>query len=230
MLMNWRKGEPIPSYGAAEAELAAIADAVKDVGRGWLQFVGDYGDAIDEEFGLLKRMAARSGRPLTLTNILDEVDAILFAWHPGTMGGPAIAELLFGVESPSGKLPVTFPRMVGQIPIYYNHKNTGRPANDESMVLIDDIPVEAWQSSLGNTSHYLDLGRRPRFPFGYGLTYSTFRYEDLKVEPAEIPLGGSVEVSDELVGHVDETKVADSPLPPAFPMARIRSVDRVGFV
>jgi beta-glucosidase len=68
-----------------------------------------------------------AGRPLTLTNIVDEVDAILFAWHPGTMGGPAIADLLFGVESPSGKLPATFPRMVGQIPIYYNQKNTGKP-------------------------------------------------------------------------------------------------------
>ncbi|MDJ0813624.1 MAG: glycoside hydrolase family 3 N-terminal domain-containing protein, partial [Woeseiaceae bacterium] len=67
----------------------------------------------------------QAGRPLTLTNIVDDVDAILFAWHPGTMGGPAIADLLFGVASPSGKLPATFPRMVGQVPIYYNQKNTG---------------------------------------------------------------------------------------------------------
>jgi len=68
-----------------------------------------------------------AGRPLTLTNIVDQVDAILYAWHPGTMGGPAIADLLFGVESPSGKLPATFPRMVGQIPIYYSQKNSGKP-------------------------------------------------------------------------------------------------------
>ncbi|NIV47458.1 MAG: glycosyl hydrolase, partial [Gammaproteobacteria bacterium] len=66
-----------------------------------------------------------AGRPLTLGNILDDVDALLFAWHPGTMGGPAIADILFGVESPSGKLPVTFPKMVGQVPIYYAHKRTG---------------------------------------------------------------------------------------------------------
>ena len=69
----------------------------------------------------------QAGRPLTLSNIVNVVDAILFAWHPGTMGGSAIADVLFGVESPSGKLPVSFPRMVGQIPIYYNQKNTGKP-------------------------------------------------------------------------------------------------------
>ena len=80
-----------------------------------------------------------AGRPLTLTNIVDQVDAILFAWHPGTMGGPAIADLLFGIESPSGKLPVTFPRMVGQVPIYYNQKNTGKPPSPETIVHIDDI-------------------------------------------------------------------------------------------
>ena len=79
-----------------------------------------------------------AGRPLTLTNIIDQVDAVLFAWHPGTMGGPAIADLLFGIESPSGKLPVTFPRMVGQVPIYYNQKNTGKPPSPEQIVHIDD--------------------------------------------------------------------------------------------
>ena len=73
-----------------------------------------------------------AGRPLTLTNIVDQVDAILFAWHPGNDGGPAIADLLFGIESPSGKLPATFPRMVGQIPIYYNQKNTGKPPSPDN--------------------------------------------------------------------------------------------------
>ena len=68
-----------------------------------------------------------AGRPLTLTNVLDEVDALLFAWHPGTMGGEAISDLLFGDFSPSGKLPISFPRHVGQVPVYYNHKNSGKP-------------------------------------------------------------------------------------------------------
>ena len=79
-------------------------------------------------------------------NILDKVDAILYTFHPGTMGGPAIVDLLFGKESPSGKLPVTFPKVVGQIPMYYNHKNTGRPPNEKTFVHIDDIPARMWQT------------------------------------------------------------------------------------
>jgi beta-glucosidase len=102
-----------------------------------------------------------AGRPLTLTNVVADLDAILYAWHPGTMGGAAIADLLFGVESPSGKLPITFPRMVGQVPIYYNHKNTGRPPSPGSTVLIDDIPVRAFQTSFGNTAYHLDAGCDP---------------------------------------------------------------------
>ena len=74
-----------------------------------------------------------AGRPLALSGVVDDVDAMLFAWHPGTMGGAALADLLFGLESPSGKLPVTFPRMVGQIPTYYSQKNTGKPPTSQSI-------------------------------------------------------------------------------------------------
>jgi beta-glucosidase len=105
------------------------------------------------------------------------------AWHPGIMGGPALADLLLGKESPSGRLPVTWPKAVGQVPIYYNHKNTGRPPSRERMIPFEEIPVGTWQSALANTSHYLDLGMDPQFPFGFGLTYSTFRYTDLAVSP-----------------------------------------------
>jgi beta-glucosidase len=136
-----------------------------------------------------------AGRPLTLTNIIDQVDAILFAWHPGTMSGPAIADLLFGVEVPSGKLPVTFPRMVGQVPIYYNHKNTGKPPTPETAVLIDDIPVRAPQTSLGNTSYHLDAGFTPLFPFGFGLSYTEFSYGNLSLGSRELPIGGSLTLS-----------------------------------
>ena len=80
-----------------------------------------------------------AGRPLTLSGIVDQVDALLFAWHPGTMGGEAIAELIFGIRSPSGKLPASFPRMVGQVPIYYGQKNTGKPPCPESIIHIDQI-------------------------------------------------------------------------------------------
>ena len=150
-----------------------------------------------------------AGRPLTLTNIVDEVDAILYAWHPGTMGGPAIADLLFGIESPSGKLPVTFPRMVGQIPIYYNHKNTGKPPSDDSIVHIDDIDANAAQTSLGMSAFHLDAGYKPLFPFGHGMSYTQFEYHHMHTSASEIVIGEYVTVSAELAntGDVAATEV-----------------------
>ena len=142
-----------------------------------------------------------SGRPLTLTNIVDQVDAILFAWHPGTMGGPAIADLLFGVESPSGKLPATFPRMVGQVPIYYNQKNTGKPPSEGEIVYIDDIEEQAEQTSLGMTSFHLDAGFLPLYPFGYGLSYGKFCYSNLQTSATELPVNGVLTVSADLTNE-----------------------------
>ncbi len=137
----------------------------------------------------------QAGRPLTLTNIVDNVDALLFAWHPGTMGGPAIADLLFGVESPSGKLPVTFPRMVGQIPIYYNQKRGGKPASPDTIVHIDDIDAHAPQLSTGMTSFHLDAGYTPLYAFGHGLSYAEFDYQDIAVSASEIRMGETVTIS-----------------------------------
>lgn len=122
-----------------------------------------------------------AGRPITMEAILPELSGILMAWHPGTMAGPALTDLISGKVSPSGKLPLTWPKTVGQIPIYYNHTNTGRPADSSSYVGISDIPIGAWQSSLGNQSHYLDAGFNPLYPFGYGLTYSSFELSALKI-------------------------------------------------
>jgi beta-glucosidase len=136
----------------------------------------------------------QAGRPLTLANILDDVDALLFAWHPGTMGGPAIADVLFGVESPSGKLPSTFPLMVGQEPIYYNHKNTGRPATAEDFTHMDDLPVRMPQSSWGFASFHLDAGYKPLYEFGYGLSYASFAYSEIAASPAVAALGDTVTV------------------------------------
>jgi beta-glucosidase len=135
-----------------------------------------------------------AGRPLTLTKVVDDVDALLFAWHPGTMAGPAITDILFGVESPSGKLPATFPRMVGQAPIYYNHKNTGRPASPESFTHMDDIPPRAPQNSWGYASFHLDAGYKPLYEFGYGLSYTDFGYSDIEVSPTEFHSGEQVTV------------------------------------
>jgi beta-glucosidase len=139
-----------------------------------------------------------AGRPLTLSNIVDEVDALLYAWHPGTMGGPAIADLLFGREAPSGKLPATFPRVVGQIPIYYSQKNGGKPPSRDNVVHIDDIDTFAPQTSLGMSAFHLDTCFTPLFPFGHGLSYTTFEYQDLRVSHPELPLGSEITISAEL--------------------------------
>ncbi len=151
-----------------------------------------------------------AGRPLTLDNIVREVDAILFAWHPGTMGGAAIADILFGVESPSGKLPVTFPRMVGQIPIYYGQKNTGKPPSPETTVHIDDIDPFAPQTSLGMTAFHLDAGYLPSWEFGFGLSYSTFEFADIAASAAEIRVGDTLSISAELTntGDIAATETA----------------------
>ncbi|OOG78150.1 beta-glucosidase BglX [Flavobacterium sp. A45] len=119
-----------------------------------------------------------AGRPLTIAKEIELSDAVLYLWHPGTMGGPAVADILFGKSIPSGKLPVTFPKYVGQIPVYYNHDKIGRPATKKE-TLINDIPLEAKQSSLGTTSYYLDAGFDAMFHFGYGLSYTTFEYSNM---------------------------------------------------
>ena len=154
-------------------------------------------------------LVVMAGRPLTIEKILPKVDAILYAWHPGTMGGPAIADLLFGQHSPSGKLPVTFPRTVGQIPLYYGQKNTGKPATNDSYVHMNDIPIRAAQTSLGMSATHLDTHFSPLFSFGYGLSYTTFSYQNIRVNKHSIGLNDSLEVSAELsnIGHVDADEV-----------------------
>lgn len=121
-----------------------------------------------------------AGRPLTIEQEIDKSNAVLYAWHPGTMGGPAIIDVLSGKYNPSGKLPVTFPKHVGQIPIYYNHHKIGRPATKKEK-LLKDLGIEAKQSSLGTSSYYLDVGFDPLFDFGFGLSYTTFKYSELQI-------------------------------------------------
>jgi beta-glucosidase len=134
-----------------------------------------------------------AGRPLTIERDLPNCGAMLYAFHPGTMGGPALANLIFGDVVPSGKTPVTFLRTVGQVPMYYSHNMTGRPYQGET--LIDDIEAEAGQTSLGNTSYYLDYGAYPLFPFGYGLSYTSFAYSDLALDNASYAPDGIIRAS-----------------------------------
>ncbi|WP_338358960.1 glycoside hydrolase family 3 N-terminal domain-containing protein [Yeosuana marina] len=136
-----------------------------------------------------------AGRPISMSNIIDDVDAILMAWHPGTMGGDALHDIIFGITEPQGRLPVSWPKTAGQLPYFYNHKNTGRPANAVDYVSMYDIPVGTWQSSLGNDSHYLDIGYTPQFPFGYGLTYTDFKYENLQVSKDTVTFNEDLKVT-----------------------------------
>lgn len=149
-----------------------------------------------------------AGRPLTIEKEVEQSDAVLYTWHPGTMGGPAIADVLFGKVNPSGKLPVTFPRHVGQIPIYYNHNKIGRPANKKE-ILLNDIPLEAKQSSLGTNSYYLDAGFDALFDFGYGLSYTTFKYENLTLSSVELDKDDVLEINVNLknTGKYEGTEV-----------------------
>ncbi|MGN7757047.1 beta-glucosidase BglX [Chryseobacterium sp. 22532] len=113
-----------------------------------------------------------TGRPLALTNVKDTPDAILNAWFAGSEAGNAISDVLFGKVNPSGKLPMTFPRSLGQVPIYYNAKNTGRPLSQDK---VDKCVYERFRSN------YMDECNTPLYPFGYGLSYSKFSYSDMSV-------------------------------------------------
>jgi len=119
-----------------------------------------------------------NGRPLAVQWAADHVPAIVEAWFLGVETGHALADVLFGDVSPSGKLPVTFPRAVGQVPIYYNHKNTGRPPSDQKY-----------------TSKYTDLPSSPLFPFGFGLSYTTFSYRDMRLSAPSITPGDTLKVA-----------------------------------
>ena len=134
-------------------------------------------------------MILYNGRPLTIGWVADHVPAILEAWLPGTEGGNAIADILFGDVNPGAKLPVTFPRVVGQVPLHYNHLNTGRPAQ------------------VGNryTSKYLDVPTGPLFAFGHGLSYTSFQLSSLKLNRRDIPPDGQLAVS------VDVKNTGDHP-------------------
>lgn len=139
-----------------------------------------------------------AGRPIALHDVMDQMDALVMAWHPGTMGGPAIARLLTGAAEPVGRLPVTWPKITGQIPIYYNHPNSGRPADAKNFTHMDDFPLEAFQHSTGHKNHYMDIGFQPQFPFGFGLSYSSVKYSDLKLNKTAINADETIEISAEI--------------------------------
>ncbi|MDR1682676.1 MAG: beta-glucosidase BglX [Candidatus Symbiothrix sp.] len=131
-----------------------------------------------------------NGRPLVLQWENDHLNAILETWFGGTMTGPAIADVLFGDAVPSGKITMTYPRNLGQIPIYYNYKNTGRPIHEEQKY----------------TSKYLDVPNTPLYPFGYGLSYTTFEYSDLTLETGHAPSVQEISINIKNTGKYTATE------------------------
>jgi beta-glucosidase len=145
-------------------------------------------DLPGEQEGLLRAVCAigkpvvlvlMNGRPLTLPWAADHCDAIVESWFLGVQTGNAIADVVFGDYNPSGKLPVSFPRAVGEVPVYYNYKNTGRPTNSYNRF----------------TSKYIDAPSTPLYPFGFGLSYTTFSYKDLALSSKKIGTDGIVRVT-----------------------------------
>jgi beta-glucosidase len=120
-----------------------------------------------------------NGRPLTINWASENISAIVEAWLPGIQAGNAIADVIFGDYNPSGKLPVSFPYAVGQIPVYYNHKNTGRPKQPDEWF----------------TSKYIDIPNEPLYPFGFGLSYTTFEYSNLELSSTEIGMEDELNIS-----------------------------------
>ena len=158
-----------------------------------------------------------NGRPLTVGWIAENSPAILEAWFPGTEAGNGIADVLFGEVNPGGKLPVTFPRTVGQVPIYYAHKSTGRPPTTQKY-----------------TSKYLDSPVTPLYPFGYGLSYTTFRLSDLRLSAPDIKANGrlTVGVNVENTGtragdEVVQVYVTDVAASVSRPVKQLRGFERV---
>jgi beta-glucosidase len=175
----------IDAARAADVVLLAIGEDAYQSGEG--RSVADLGlKGLQDELlravvGANKNVVVvlMSGRPLTIGHVAEAVPALVETWLLGSQSGHAIADVLFGEYNPSGKLPVSFPRVVGQAPLYYGHKNTGRPGPE---------PGVTW-------SHYTDVPNDPLFPFGFGLSYTSFTYSEPRLSAIEIGLDDRLQVS-----------------------------------
>ncbi|HXA50596.1 MAG TPA: beta-glucosidase BglX [Candidatus Acidoferrum sp.] len=161
--------------------------------RAFIDLPGVQQDLVDAVRGAGKPIVTiiMAGRPLTFHHTAEESAAVLYAWHPGAMGGPAIADLLYGRAAPSGRLPITFPRTVGQVPIYYSHLSTGRPASASEL----GIPMGNPAKPEGYTSKYIDVDFTPEYAFGFGLTYSHIEYSKLRLSAPVMRAGGALTVT-----------------------------------
>lgn len=192
--------EAITAAKKADVVLLAIGEDCFQTGEGRSQvdigLAGLQEELLQEIYQVNQNVVVvlMNGRPLQINWAVDNVPAILETWFAGSQAGHAIADVLFGDYNPSGKLPVSFPRHEGQIPVYYNHKNTGRPTTAPGMVF--------W-------SHYTDAPNAPLFPFGYGLSYTTFEYSDLELSQEAIGMSETlrVKISVKNTGKLTGTEV-----------------------
>ncbi|RIU94867.1 beta-glucosidase BglX [Oceanobacillus picturae] len=174
--------EAIKLAGEAEVVVLALGEASEMSGeagsRTTIQLPAPQLKLVEEIVKLGKPTVAVlfNGRPLDLHGVIDKTDAVLEAWFPGTEGGAAIADLLYGEVNPSGKLTMSFPDNVGQVPVYYNHFNTGRPKG-------------APDAQIRYVSQYLDSPNAPMFPFGYGLSYTTYAYDQFSLSRETLKKG-----------------------------------------
>jgi beta-glucosidase len=179
--------EAVRAAEKAEAVVAVVGESAAMSGEAASRTSLDLPGRQDEFLKALQKtgkplvMILMGGRPLSISWAAENIPAVIEAWHPGLQGGNAIADVLFGDSNPSGKLAVTFPRAVGQVPIYYSHENTGRPADRNKF-----------------TSKYIDAPTTPLYPFGYGLSYTKFKYSNLTLSADKIPADGNITVSAEI--------------------------------
>jgi len=187
--------------------------------RSSLDLPGDQMKLIDGVIATKKPvvLVLESGRPLDISWAPNRVSAIIQAWYLGVQSGNAIAHTLLGDAAPSGRLPLTWPHSIGQIPLYYNHKNTGRPS-----------APDRWHTG------YLDLNNTPLYPFGYGLTYTSFHYKDLKVASPTISKDGTLQVSADVenTGKREGTEVVqlyvrDRVGPTSRPVRELKGFQRI---
>ena len=180
--------EAVAAARASDVVVACVGESQNMNGEGASRTDISIPDAQMELLKALKAtgkpvvMVLVTGRPLTLEWENEEMDAILNVWSPGSEGGNAVADVLFGDVNPSAKLTMSFPREVGQLPLYYNHKNTGRPHPD-------------YAEYKKFTSCYMDEVNAPLYPFGYGLSYTTYEYSEPVLSSAEMSLDGTVTAS-----------------------------------
>jgi len=195
-------GEAIAAAKSADVVILSLGEAANMSGeaksRSSLQLPGVQEELMKEIYKTGKPIVLllNTGRPLIFNWAADNIPAILYTWWLGTEAGNSIADVVFGGYNPAGKLPMSFPRTEGQIPIYYNHYSTGRPAKDEN--------------DKNYVSAYIDLQNSPRFPFGYGLSYTKFNISNLKLSANELAINGgklAVTVNVENAGDYDGEEV-----------------------